>query len=390
MSMEQDGEFRRNPSVAARGFTSIEAMEFIRREFPKVTAWTYWEVGHIFMGRLVDGKQWQGSIGTWRWEAVSCSYPALLIWDSKAKRDGSLVGSNWTGVLKVTGPDNIEFLLFSHLNAMGGIGTRFLISTQNPVVIEKFSELVYTHYFPQAHNELSLAGKIVADPKVNEATKLLLSAGLNVLAARPGQGKTSLALMLANFMVKQHRRRVLYLSAAQGIEQLRLCAQKVGLSPSSLLKLAPAQQTPVSIVVDDHSHPDIDRLLADSSSLDDDLGLIVVDQLQRLDCDMATFPAKPEGNGCDLGRLEEFATSCNIPILLLSHLRRPIANRWSAWSLTQLPDFMRVEPYVDVICAMDSFNLCPQKNEAPVRYQIHVLKDIHRPVVNFPISLGTA
>ena len=27
MSMEQDGEFRRNPSVAARGFTSIEAID---------------------------------------------------------------------------------------------------------------------------------------------------------------------------------------------------------------------------------------------------------------------------------------------------------------------------------------------------------------------------
>ena len=372
MSMALDGEFRRNPSVAARGFTAIEAMEFVRHEFPQVTSWTYWEVNHIFMGSLVDGKRWNGSIGEWRWEPVPCSYPAIFIWDSKAKRDGSLAGSNWTGVLKITGPDNIEFLLLSHLNAMGGIGNRYLISTQDPVLIETFSNAIYAHFRPKTKVEPVMTAM---SRSTNEIISLLLTEGLNILAARPGQGKTSISLMLANHVVKQQEEAVLYISADQSLHQLRASAQAAGISPGLLVKLIPTSQAPRAIFVDDRRSPDAYEIIRNLHMLDQAWGLIVVDYIQLMNHKADGIPNYPE-DASEFSRLKAVAKEFALPILVLSQLKRPADNKLDASpSLMQIPDVLWMEPHADVICAVSSVPARRLQNKPPDFYKVTVLKN---------------
>ena len=372
MSMAMDGEFRRNSSVAARGFTSIEAMEFVRHEFPQVTSWTYWEVAHVLMGRLVDGKQWSGRFGEWRWEPVPCSYPAIFIWDSKAKRDGSLAGSNWTGVLKITGPDNIEFLLLSHLNAMGGIGNRYLISTQDPVLIETFSKAVYAYFQPKT-NEAPVVTAM--HQSANEIISLLSSEGLNMLAARPGQGKTSIALMLANHVVKQQKEAVLYISADQSLQQLRTCAQAAGVLPGSLVSLMPAAEAPPAIFVDDRRSPDAYSIIKDFHLLDQAWGLIVVDDIQLMNHKADGIPNYPEAAN-EFSRLKALAKEFALPILVLSQLKRPSENKRDASpALMQIPDVLWVEPHTDVICVVSSVPERRLQNKSPDFYKVTVLKN---------------
>ena len=388
MSMDLDGEFRRNPSVAARGFTSIEAMEFVRHEFPKITSWTYWEVGHVFMGRLVDGKQWSGSMGEWRWEPVPCSYPAIFIWDSKAKQDVPHLGSKWTGVLKITGPDNIEFLLFSHLNAMGGIGNRYLISTQDPVMIEKFSEAVYAHFGPKDNKEPASAKESAELSSICEVSDLLCYNGLHILAARPGLGNTNIALMLADYQVKRRSRRVLYISIERSIEQLRACAKAIGISPGSLIdiKTIPGQHVspnmPAVIVVDDHRRPDVDYIVAAIKKVQ---GVVFLDYLQLLDFGAENNLTKPDSIGCQLKRLYR-AVSLYCPrILLLSHMRRPASNRLGLPpSLAQIPEISELEPLANSICALSSLREYWQEDEPPYRYKLVVLKNVNGPEITVP------
>lgn len=387
MSMYWDGEFRRNPSVAARGFTSIEAMEFVRHEFPQVTAWTYWEVYHLFMGHLVDGKRWSGSIGEWRWEPVPCSYPAVLIWDSKVRREGSLLGFNWTGVLKMTGPDNIEFLLFSHLNAMGNVGLRYLISTQDPVVIERFSDAVYAHFSPKANKERAIAEKGAGPASISEVTTLLLSVGLNILAGRVGQGKTSIALMLADYLVKRQGHAVLYISAGQQIEHLRSRSETLGLLPCTFVKMTPTQQTPAAIFVDDRSCPDVDSIIKDSDMLANDFGMIVVDLLQLMKQKADNILDVSESVWRELHRLRALAISLKIPILLLSQLRNSALNdSVSSPSVMQIPDAQWVEPNADIICVVSSVPERRRQHTSPDFYKLNVLKNVNW-TLTFPSHL---
>ena len=111
--------------VPRRGFTPIEAVEFMRREFPAVKHWTCWRPNYAlarWLGMLVGkGATTHGRIADWRWSRVRSSYPSVLLW---AGYDAELTRSDgWVGVLEIKGPNGEKFLLFAFLDAEGAVGS---------------------------------------------------------------------------------------------------------------------------------------------------------------------------------------------------------------------------------------------------------------------------
>jgi len=131
-----------------RGFTPIEAVEFMRRELPVVANWTCWRPAYAMcrcLGMLGgQGPQAAGQIGTWTWTRVACSYTAVLFWDGYV--NGRLCQSDWVGLLKITNRAGGEFLLFSFLNSQGVIGQWYLASIADGQLLEAFGQAVHEHF----------------------------------------------------------------------------------------------------------------------------------------------------------------------------------------------------------------------------------------------------
>ena len=134
--------------VARRGFTPIEAVEFLRKEFPSVGQWTFWRPSQMMchtLGMMAGkGHQTEGRIGNWSWSRVSSSYPTLLLWDGYSTDPAR--GDDWIGVLKIRGEKDEEFFLFSFLNSLGAIGQWYLASTPDVQVLDRFGRAVQGHF----------------------------------------------------------------------------------------------------------------------------------------------------------------------------------------------------------------------------------------------------
>ena len=146
--------------VARRGFTPIEAVEFMRTEFPNASQWTCWAPPYL-MARLLSvmvGKGYQpsGTIGSWRWSRVPCSYPKLAFWDGQ--NTASDRSDDWIGALKIDGPKGETFLLFSFLNSKGVIGEWYLASTHDAALLDCFAQAVREHFHPSARVTIEVHG----------------------------------------------------------------------------------------------------------------------------------------------------------------------------------------------------------------------------------------
>jgi hypothetical protein len=147
--METDGdethdgsEFTRFSHIPRRGFTSIEARQYLESQFTSITTWTVWLPKHndSFKRIVQTADQQNGVIGSWRWERVKNPYPFNFYFNMENGRGG--YETNWTGLLKFTGPDNITFLIFSFFGSSGFVGGLYLVSTPDLVLLERFEKAV--------------------------------------------------------------------------------------------------------------------------------------------------------------------------------------------------------------------------------------------------------
>jgi hypothetical protein len=132
-----------------RGLTSIEAVQFVRREFPEVAVWTCWRTATqpygIALSMLCgEGYSTEGEVANWRWRRVKCSYPELAYYSGR--HYARLTGREWVGVLEVLGPGGERFLLFSYLSASGEVGASMLASTTDVALLERFGREVAAAY----------------------------------------------------------------------------------------------------------------------------------------------------------------------------------------------------------------------------------------------------
>lgn len=132
--------------IARRGMTSIEAAEFLHREFPEVPTWMCWRPMWLealapleFLMDHPAAKQ--GQVGDWRWERLPSAYPVIFYYDYRAF-DRTDKRHRWVGVLKITGREGAEFLLASFLNSSGTVGAFYLVSTTDVCLLDRFLEAV--------------------------------------------------------------------------------------------------------------------------------------------------------------------------------------------------------------------------------------------------------
>jgi hypothetical protein len=164
--------------IARRGLTPIEAVEFMRREFPSVRHWTCWRPGFLQARQLSavvgKGHDIKGQISDWRWTRVACSYPEVLFWDGS--NAGANFGDGWVGILKVQGSNSNEnFLLFSYLDCQGEVGHCYLASTPDVQLLNRFAKAVEKQFLSPDQLVVQVYGGPNFTLNVDEVETLFLS-----------------------------------------------------------------------------------------------------------------------------------------------------------------------------------------------------------------------
>jgi hypothetical protein len=167
--------------VPRRGFTPVEAAEFLKREFPDASQWTCWDITHTPHGRAVGkivgkGDHKQGKVGGWTWTRVPCSYPEFALWDGydidPAKSD------DWVGTLRVEGATGETFMLFSFLNSLGCIGQWYMASTLDVALLDRFAQDVHRHFHPPQKLTVHVRGGPTFSLELSDEEKIFLPPAL--------------------------------------------------------------------------------------------------------------------------------------------------------------------------------------------------------------------
>ena len=194
---------------------------------------------------------------------------------------------------------------------------------------------------------------------------------LILIAARPGLGKTTLALNIALNAAKDSKKAVAVFSLEMGREQLaiRLLANesfvdtkllqrgKLSLSDWEKLGRAAVEISKTKILVDDNPAASVADMKAQCRRLGDDLGLIVIDYLQLMTS--ATGGAAPANQNraqvvADISRyLKIMAKELNVPVVALSQLNRASTLRADKRpALSDLRESGAIEQDADIVMAL--------------------------------------
>lgn len=128
---------------SAYAFTALDALLLLSRDIPEVTQWMCWTMQPGAMEeaiRAMPGKKWaaSGKCGKWSWKRVPTSYPELHYWNGRV---GDLrIGSGWIGALRIRGPEDVDFILFSYLRQDLLIGKEYLVSTGDLNLLRRFAD----------------------------------------------------------------------------------------------------------------------------------------------------------------------------------------------------------------------------------------------------------
>jgi hypothetical protein len=139
---EDHSEFVRGGYMPRAGLTSVQAVSFLKTACPVIAGWTVWTPDHAYYNKIVASAGMdKGEIGAWRWERVESAYPAAYLFKMNSSQNlrGLDDESNWTGIVRIMGPQQENFLLFSSLDSNGCIGRRYVTSTADKTVLERFS-----------------------------------------------------------------------------------------------------------------------------------------------------------------------------------------------------------------------------------------------------------
>lgn len=147
--MECNDMCTREQDTSQSGMSVITASRFLKREFPQVKQWMCWimdpdpaeGVLRIFMG---EGIRNEGQVGGWRWSRVPCNYPDTCFWGGDIKRKH--IGLIWIGMLRIQGPNQEDFLLFSYLREDRSVCKEYLVSTGDVDMLRRFARDLGKHF----------------------------------------------------------------------------------------------------------------------------------------------------------------------------------------------------------------------------------------------------
>lgn len=175
-----------------------------------------------------------------------------------------------------------------------------------------------------------------------------LTAGLQpgqlvIVAARPGMGKSSLALQIAAHVAETTDQSVAFLSYEMSQSELaiRLLSSRVGVSASDIrLGLVPheaerdisvqaAKMAQLRMFIDDNPPEDIVAVRSAMRRLArrTELGLIVIDYVQLMAAQVSRYGNRTEEVSAISRGLKRMATELGVPVIALSQLSRALEQR---------------------------------------------------------------
>ncbi|NLB60100.1 MAG: ATP-binding protein [Lentisphaerae bacterium] len=164
-----DGVESRLP-VLRRGMTSLEAISFLRREFPAHQDWFCWNpirnyYGHYLTDLITQVDQREGTVGNWSWRRIPSSYPEVFYWTNDPKKKYHAL--NWTGVIEVQWPGNESFRLFSFLCSTGTVGQLYCVCAAQQDILHRFGLALEQQRRPQAEEHIWIHTTSGPDIKLN-------------------------------------------------------------------------------------------------------------------------------------------------------------------------------------------------------------------------------
>ncbi|MCE9616513.1 MAG: ATP-binding protein [Lentisphaerae bacterium] len=158
--------------VCKVGFTPVDAVKFLESEFPDVPHWTFLPTGHNprYNGlcRMMGAKYEEaGAFGIWRWARLPTSYPRMAL--AGDVLNGAAKSWGWTGAIRVQGPGDKEFILFSCLSHRDEFNTQYVFSTNDRALVGRFVKDASTHFAVRTRNQIRI--NIVNAPDVLVGSK---------------------------------------------------------------------------------------------------------------------------------------------------------------------------------------------------------------------------
>ena len=254
---------------------------------------------------------------------------------------------------------------------------------------------VYSALSDAAVNGGGIPGLSTGMPDLDQVTMGLKKGELILIAARPGQGKTSMALNLARYIGEHSGQTVavfsLEMSREELVQRLLSSAAMVDgkklamgrLSPSEWDRVvaAAAQLSKTDIRVDDNSTLSVADMNAQCRRLGN-LGLVVIDYLQLMQTSGSGRSYASESRTqavSDMSRmLKIMAKELNVPVICLSQLNRANEGRTNKRPmLSDLRESGSIEQDADIVIALYRDGYYNKETENPNLAEAIVLKNRH-------------
>ena len=254
---------------------------------------------------------------------------------------------------------------------------------------------VYSALSDAAVNGGGIPGLSTGMPDLDQITMGLKKGELILIAARPGQGKTSMALNLARYIGEHSGQTVavfsLEMSREELVQRLLSSAAMVDGKKLSMGRLSPAewdrvvaaasQLSKTDIRVDDNSMLSVADMNAQCRRLGN-LGLVVIDYLQLMQSSGSGHSYASESRTqavSDMSRmLKIMAKELNVPVICLSQLNRANEGRTNKRPmLSDLRESGSIEQDADIVIALYRDGYYNKEAENPNLAEAIILKNRH-------------
>lgn len=229
---------------------------------------------------------------------------------------------------------------------------------------------VLQHIRAMAESGGQLPGLPSGIPTLDSLIGGLMDSNFIILAARPGVGKTSLALNMAAHAARFSGKTVVFFSLEMSREQLasRLLASEAEIESNTLMRgmlndreweklaVSASNLARLPIQFDDNADISVPEMKAKCRRVKN-LGMIIIDYLQL----MHGSPGKRYDNrNTEVGDISRsvkvMAKELNVPVLCLSQLRRESEKNAGSVRLSDLRESGSIEQDADVVLFIQSVN----------------------------------
>ncbi len=254
---------------------------------------------------------------------------------------------------------------------------------------------VYAALSDAAENGGGIPGLSTGLPDLDSTLLGLKKGELILIAARPGQGKTSMALNLARFVGEHSGKTVAVFSLEMSREELvqrllssaamvdgkKLATGKLSQAEWDRIVSAAGQLSATDIRVDDNSTLSVADMNAQCRRIPD-LGLVVIDYLQLMQSSGSGHNWSNESRTqavSDMSRmLKIMAKELNVPVICLSQLNRANEGRTNKRPmLSDLRESGSIEQDADIVIALYRDGYYNKEAENPNLAEAIILKNRH-------------